>query len=350
MTTAPTRTRRTAQATTVLALAAAFLLPAAAPAGAASATIGMAVEGWYQGSLIPDDHPLCVLPCPQIPLPESSYPEDTLHVGVSGGRETARTYVELDLSSLPLPVTLTRGTVVLPVAGADAGTTAPELADLVACPVAGFVQPAHGGPPDQAPKVDCSTSTPLTFDADEQAFTTDLAPLLFGDPTYADLPLAILASERAQEEAATWRVAFHGKDRDTEDAEPITATVQFLPAESPGGALPTTDPAGPSNPPAGPRPDTPAPTPSLQLPPPTAQPPATTHGNDLAAAPPVVADPAPTPTPQPIAAAPVAAGYAYPQVWLLPLLVLLVGTLLVQSLTREYEIDPSTVAVARDKR
>src|SRR4051794_35705875 len=72
--------------------------PAAATAAATAprtATVADSAEAWYADS--PVD--LCTTPlgCPPQDAPTSPYPADTLHVGVAGGQETARTYVLPDL-------------------------------------------------------------------------------------------------------------------------------------------------------------------------------------------------------------------------------------------------------------
>lgn len=333
-------------------LGAVLLLAVPLPAVAVTAEeTGTSVEAWYRGSLVDEDDPLCVLPCPELAAPEGPQPENTLHVGVSGGRETARTYFTLDLSRLPSGSTVTGGTVRLPVAGADAGTTTPELAELVACAVDGSVQPAQGGPPSDAPPVDCSRSAPLQLDDDGEVFTFDLAPLTTADPAFGDFPVAVIASDRAHEEAQTWRVAFHSRDRDTDDAEPITARIRYRsdddfdtqePGTDDGGSEAQTDPVPP------PPDDGAAPVPSLgsgqSSAPGFGDPPPLTgnvEGDDAVIDEPLAADERSL---QPEAAlltltAPMAIDLAYPQVWLLPMVFMAVGGLLTRSLSQGYAVD-----------
>ncbi|MBW3661722.1 MAG: hypothetical protein KY469_01375 [Actinobacteria bacterium] len=311
--------------------------------------VGTSVEAWYRGNLTEADEPLCILPCPELAVPESPQAEDTLHVGVSAGRETARTYFSLDLSGLASGSTLTGGTVRLPVAGADAGTTSPELADLIACAVDSFVHPAQGGPPNEAPPVDCSRSVMLELDDDGEAFTFDLAPLTTAEPTFGDFRVAVIPSELAAEEAQTWRVAFHGRDRETDDAEPITAQIRYridsdFGAPQPGiGGVESDEEI---DPPA----DGAVASPSFEsgqwsaptfddTPAPTVQP----EGGNAVIEEPLVApdEPQQAPTQPTLAIAP-ATHPAYPQVWLLPLAFLALGGLLTRSLSVGYVVDDAS--------
>lgn len=336
--------RRTKARSTLLALAGVCMLAAASPAGGMSTNVGTAVEAWYQGNALAG-LPICELPiaCPEVAPPGPTYPDQTLHVGMAGGRETARTYFELDLSTLPADSVLTGGTVRLPLAELEAGTTAPELAELMACLVGGFIEEVYGGPPEEAPPVDCSVSSPLEYDPEAAVFTFDLGPLIADDMSFFTLGIAIVGSPEA--EPAAWRVVFNGRGRDVEDAEPITAELHSTALPQDGhddrdGDGHTVDPgtthdgvpppaANPLSPTAGGMPPVPGS---------TVEPPATDPD------PPQVADPAPSahePEPaRPVASSFAPRGYAYPQVWLLPLAFLAVGGLLIRSLSGDYDLAP----------
>src|SRR6059058_5253196 len=82
-----------------------------------SATVPDAAEAWYAAAPID----VCTTPlgCPPDQVPTSPYPAGSLHVGVAGGQETARSYVQPDLSQLS-GATLLRGTMALHV---DTGQT-----------------------------------------------------------------------------------------------------------------------------------------------------------------------------------------------------------------------------------
>src|SRR4051812_26911589 len=101
---------------TVLAVSLALAWPAVARATTSDS--GAASESWYV------IRPACPAPaeCPDPPTGASPYPAGTLHVAVDSGNETARTYLALDLHSLPSDARLTGGTLRLPVASADAGS------------------------------------------------------------------------------------------------------------------------------------------------------------------------------------------------------------------------------------
>jgi hypothetical protein len=330
-----------------------LVLPAGAQ-GMGTAQTTTAAEAWYQGAVVPEDAPFCILPCPQAALPTNPYPEGTLHVGVTGGREAARTYFTLDFSVLPTGAPLQGGTVVMPVAGADAGTTAVELADMVACLVRGTVEPTEAGQPEAAPEADCTTSSPLTPDDEHASFTVDLAPFADRYTGVGDLSLAVLPSEEAVEASETWRVAFNGSERESDDAEPITAEIRYGTAEEPAPPPPPAPPASSAEsepaPPAEPFvAEPPAPAPAEPFTPTTSggggfsdPPPSFADSEiDVVEEPQVVGEEEPAPAAdEPTEAVLISdGGYAYPQVWLLPLALLGVSTLLVRSLSDDYEIE-----------
>lgn len=339
-------------------LTGALVWGAAHPVAADNAQVGTWGEAWYRGSIIAEDDPACSqLPvgCPKVAAPEEEQSEDTLHVGVSGGREVARTYFELDLTTLPSEHVIDGGTVHLPVAGADAGTAAPELAELVACAVPGFVEPVEGGPPEDAPETDCDRSAVLTFDTEAGEFTFDLGPLTTGKASMlAVFSVAVLPADAAKEQGQTWRVVFHGRDRNTDDAQPISADIDYTipsgsdPGDSTSNPKPNPKPnPSPTTPPlSGSGPDATSQGPGIQPPPPAP----TLQPSDESEVPtPVVAEPQPSPSDDQelVAAPPIVTGYSYPQVWLLPLVFLMVGGLLARSLTGDYEVEvdgPTTAA------
>ena len=61
-------------------------------------TVPDVAEAWYAAAPID----VCTTPlgCPPDQVPTSPYPADSLHVGVAGGQETARTYLLPDFSPL----------------------------------------------------------------------------------------------------------------------------------------------------------------------------------------------------------------------------------------------------------
>src|SRR3954451_4812223 len=106
--------------------------PLAAESGARTVTVADASEAWFAAG--PVD--ICTTPlgCPPEGAPTSPYPADTLHVGVAGGQETARTYVLPDLVALPFGSKFVSATMPLPLAtGNGDGTESPETAALRAC-------------------------------------------------------------------------------------------------------------------------------------------------------------------------------------------------------------------------
>src|SRR5206468_7362766 len=86
---------------------------AAAPVSAddATATVPTLNEAWYVTAQ-------CALPtgcgAAGSSAPATPYPDGTLHVGIAAGTETDRTYLNLDLGSLPAGALLTGGTLTVP--------------------------------------------------------------------------------------------------------------------------------------------------------------------------------------------------------------------------------------------
>lgn len=284
--------------------------------GAASADTSTArpsTEAWYRK---------CPLPagCETVPLtPE--YPAGTLHVGVSSGSETDRTYVEFDLSDIPSDASLEGGTLVVPLAGSADGTSAPESAELQACLVTVAVEEANGSYASP-PETDCSVST-LARVADNTV-RLDLGPLARRWTAGSRAALALVPSPRSIDNGASWHLAISSAKRGS--GTPMSASVAYeVPAAAPAPDPDVRPAAGPSlltadgattdatlplaaDPPAG-LPEADAP--EVALPP-------RTGGSGAS----------------PIPSVATTTGFAYPAVWLLPLALLIVGGLLGRSLTR----------------
>jgi hypothetical protein len=299
-----------------------LLLPVqVAVAQPAPVTAAPAAEAWFRTLPVqpPAEAEPCTLPsgCPPAlpaPLP-SPYAAGTLHVGVAGGAEESRTYLALDLSTVGFDSEITGGTLTLPVAtDPQAGTAAPETAALRACAVAGSVQDGVDGALTGAPPVDCATSSEAVYAAAEgdapASYSVDLTP--FAESLTAGATgLALVPGE---EPGTAWHVAFSRRDREAEGALPISATLRVTPATA------TTD--GPT---AAPTVEVAAPvgTGTVDLPP--------LRSGASFAAPPLAPAEQPLTSPvtpevaAPTAQVPVAAvlggPYAYPAVFLLPLLV-----------------------------
>lgn len=309
-------------------------------------------EAWYHASPTDpgEDDPTCALPtgcAPQPGAPVNPYPEDTLQVGVAAGRDTARTFISLDLGKLPDGALLTGGTLTLPVlADSDSGSMRPEAAQVSACPVSGPIEEAQGGQPDDQPQFSCDTAAEGTFnEGDEPTITVDLAPIAALLSTGG---IAIVPSQEARESGGTWRVAFPTSDHEGA-ASAITATLTYeeppafdaprdapLPEPAPpfegGGAVPGGAGSFPDSGVFDPLP-----------------------GDDVAAPAPDFGDPsgekaaADSGAEQPIAAGPVdpgmmpaaTGGYAYPAVWLAPLVLAAVAGALARSLSGEIVLPES---------
>jgi hypothetical protein len=285
--------------------------------GGHTATVGDASEGWYASTPID----LCSTPlgCPPEQVPTSPYPAGTLHVGIAGGRETARTYVLPNLLSLPVGATATGGTMTLPVdtAGTD-GTASADTATMLACAVTQPFTDGADGSSAPAPKTDCKTSAPAKYDAKKARFTVGLTPFLkawaAGQPT---LGIALVPDPDQMSPTETWHVTIYGRKFAGHDH--VQSVITFTPppvASTGAGSQHTAPPPAPAvNAPAVSTPDLP---------------PATTSSNE---SPPVVA-----PDEQaPVAQQPVAftKEFQYPLAFLAPIALLIGAVFFTRLFTRD---------------
>ena len=322
-------------------------LPALA-AGSGTATVKPAAEAWYRVA------PVCTLPtgCAALTGAPSMYSPGTLHVGVNAGTEEARTYLQLDLTSLPSGTKPSGGTLLLPLATATSdGTRAPETAEMQACAVTGEVTDVDGS--FQAPpRAECEiASVPATFVPAEgenpAAFTVDLASLTAAwEGSVTPGALALLpARETAPPDS--WHAAFSRRDRTGQGVVPISAALGFVSAP-----LDTSSAAPPVVPPP---PFEPAPAPAFDSPGATSFDSGGTSfgsgGTSFAAPPlsvgtPLVQAPAAQSQQAPVIAGPsqqqavpvasfVPSDFRYPAVFLLPLLLVVGASWIGRALTRD---------------
>jgi hypothetical protein len=290
------------------------------PTDAHTATVPDASEAWYAKGAID----ICTTPlgCPPEQIPTSPYPADTLHVGVAGGQETARTYVLPDLLSLPVGATATGGTMTIPVDTASTdGTASADTATMVACAATQPFTDGAAGSGATPPETDCKTSVPAKYDAKNTVFTVDLTPFLkawaAGQPAVG---IALMPDPDAMAPSETWHVTIYGRKFAGHDH--VRSAISFTPA--PPLASPDTSGTDTATPPA----------PAAADPPPVSTPdipPATSTPDDP---PPVVA-----PDQQaPVAQQPVAFSteFQYPLAFLAPI-VLLIGAVF---FTRLFTRDP----------
>ncbi len=310
-------------------------LPALA-AGTGTVTVQPAAEAWYRAT------PACALPTGCVPLPPSPspYAPGTLHVGVDAGVEEARTYLRLDLRPLTVGTSPTGGTLLLPIAdGPTDGTRAPESSALQACAVDEEVMDVDGSSA-APPEADCATaSAPARFVAGTAqapaALTVDLAALAAAWRTGSAPGALALVPADGTAAPDSWHVAFSQRTRTGEGVVPIRAALAFVSS----AVDPATQPA-----PRVPAPDV-APAPAVESALDLGLPASSAVGPpELAAA----AEPAPAASsgPAPVTAAgapqavvPVAsavqAGFRYPGVFLLPLLLAVAAGWLGRALTRD---------------
>lgn len=299
-------------------------------------TARTATDAWYSASAACTSSPTGCLPAG----PPTPYPSKTLHVGVVAGQEEARTYLSLDLASLPSGTSLTGGTLRLPIGGGDDGSRAADTATVQACLVtAAFKDDVEGGT-DAPPAVDCKKAmstakyVPAAGSAPEM-LTVDLAPFAAAwssgslQQGFALLPAADTAPSSA------WHVAFSAHDRKGSTVPAPTAEVAYASSAAAGSGASYEAPSFDA-----PAPKTNANTASVSFaaaplapqwdPPALAQLPAAQP--DVAPQAPPVA-PAQQVTPQAFVGG--GGGFAYPGVFLVPLLLAASGGWLARSLTRD---------------
>jgi hypothetical protein len=302
------------------AAAAALAAPAAAANTGPVRQLPDSAEAWYATTPVVG----CSAPvgCPPVaPADAQGYPANTLHAGVVGGQETARSYLEPDFTALPFGATLTAATLTVPVdTASNSGNQNVSSAQLVACLVTEPFPDGTDGSTAKPPAVDCSHPIKAVYRAAANEFTVNLAAYLPGwNSGLPELGVALLPAT-GESPAADWQVSFDG--RKLAHAAHASTLVSFLPPSSGGtGQL-----SGPTSVPplstglSAPQPVVPA----GGLPPTTGTSSTLTGSAPATGSAPVVA--APTPGAAAPGAAPAAlrgpGGFQYPEVLLLPLALL----------------------------
>lgn len=295
-------------------------------------------EAWYT-TLAGDacDSPANV-DCSLLPAAET-YPEDTLHVGVSSGKRTAITVFELDLfeAGIPAGMEIAGGKLTLPVDAAPSdGSLRHDVASLIVCHVPDSIH-ATAGSLAKPPKIDCkAASSPATYQAEPKpVFTVDLTPFAMTWAKGESPVLAVLPAPKPESEPETWHVTFWGKGNESEDAKPISAELNYQPPLASGGTLPPLDTgAGDVLAPPPPMDDLPEPPPVDPI-----DAPAPEIGESPAkgeAAPPEE-EPAPPALAEPRYRT---VGYPYPIAWTMPLLLLIGLTATGRALTKNLQPNP----------
>ena len=279
----------------VLLAGAAPILLAGTAGSEESSPVPPQAEAWYTSGLGAVAAPL--------------QPAGTLHVGMAGGQESDRTYLRFELGALPDDAEVDGVTVTIPVA-ADAGTQAPDSAEILACGVPSGFEDGGGGDP---PEVDCEGAPQASFVAGDTPSFTIQVSVPAGAST-VDVALVPGGGDG-------WHVGFDSRNR--EGGSPATATATYEvppPASSPAPA--TSVPAG--QPSVGPAPTPVTGGPPLALPDLDAAPIAA--GQVIAGEAEVTARPAVTS----VVASP---GYRYPAIFAVPLALLVVVAIAGQGLT-----------------
>lgn len=211
-------------------VAAATLAGSGAASSATATTLRPTAEAWYQ------PNPTCATPlgCSGVaPPPVSPYPDATLHVGVSGGQETARSFIAFPLRSVT--GTITAATLTLPLDTKPlSGDTSSATAHLAVCVTHDPIEPVAGSF-GARPGTDCSAAANAKYVPSPQPhFTVDLAPLV--DALTAATGFVVLPDSTKITPTEAWRVAFSAHDRSDADAPPapsLSVTVGAAPVDEP---------------------------------------------------------------------------------------------------------------------
>jgi hypothetical protein len=204
--------------------------PTAMPEAAAAHTVTVqdVSEAWF--ATAPVD--ICTTPlgCPPADAPASPYPADTLHVGVAGGQETARSYLLPDPSFLATAGKVTRAVMTLPVAtGSTDGTQSPGTARIIACLATQPFSDGQQGSVMPPPKTNCSSSVPASYDAKKSVLTIDVTTLLSawtsGTPA---LGIALVPDVAKAQPSDAWHVTINGHKRT--GTPHVQTTVTYTPS------------------------------------------------------------------------------------------------------------------------
>ncbi|MCU1602286.1 MAG: hypothetical protein JWO22_2995 [Frankiales bacterium] len=294
-----------------------------------------ATSAWYQpnptcplptGCLTGDSVPA---PLP-VDVPLSPYPAGTLHVGYTGaaangssqGQETARAYLGFPVSSVDGSVTAAALDVPLDTTQAD-GSLAPETSHIQACLVSATITSTEGSI-STPPMVSCDAHAVVKYVATPSPHLhADLAPLLAGLLTTNGI--ALLPDASSVTSADAWQAVFSTPGRtDAAKTDPPVLKLTVVPSDVVS------------------EPEVPVDVPTDVAVPPVSQPvvPGSVANIPDVTAPTVDVPAVQAPTvqqPQAAVTEPktITVGYAYPIVWLLPLVFLIVVPLAVRALTTD---------------
>lgn len=200
------------------------------------------VEAWYQPG------PACVTPfgCSAVPLPPSNpYGEGTLHVAVSAGQETARTYLGLAPVSPPPDALLSRAVLTIPVDASTPGNGSanPSAATLQVCISGADVADVEGAF-DDPPRADCEGAVRMTYaDAPTPTFTAEVTGMLAElVPALEAGSLNLVVLPAAPTPTSTWRVVFSAHDRAQPPSPPASLRLSFETDDGGSGPVVTVPP------------------------------------------------------------------------------------------------------------
>ena len=226
------------------------------------------------------------------------------------------------------------------------GSISPDTSHVIACLVFGPITPAAGSV-DIPPTADCSVSVPMVYAATPQPMlTADLGPLL--NTLSLATGVALLPDETQGTPTDVWQVTFSAHDRAASATDAVTppsaaASITFTPGEpSVRPVVPVASDPAVAETPAGQGDDTTTASGQGFAPPPPAALNAPAAPAGVAAQTPPAAGPprASTSLRGLTGTRTVEVGYAYPAIWLLPLVFLFAIPMVSRSLTREPKLPP----------
>jgi hypothetical protein len=229
--------QRAAVCAASLPLALAFVPAASAAtppdaAGSGSLTVAVATDAWYAASSACTASPTGCLPAaPQT----AAYPTKTLHAGATAGQEDSRTYLTLNLTALPAGTALSGGTLRLPISSGQDGSLSPDTATLQACAVTATFKDDVEGASTAPPAVDCKKATaPAKYVAAAgsapEMYTVDLTPFASAWTLGAATQGIVLMPSAETAAGSTWHATFSAHDRDVPAPQHISALVTYASA------------------------------------------------------------------------------------------------------------------------
>lgn len=188
-----------------------------------TASVRPSVEAWFHAQ------PTCALPAGCAPTAAageaSPYTAGTMHVGSSVGQETARSYFGFPATARPDDAVIVAATLEVPVhPDGTEGAANSAAAKLVVCPAKEPLLGAEEGSFSSPPAVDCGKAVTARFvPLPTPHLSVNLQPLL---PILGETEaFTLLPDPAAADEAGTWHLAYDGAAR--QGGKPLVLSVTY---------------------------------------------------------------------------------------------------------------------------